>query len=187
MALGILGKGRLIMNRALTLLAVLATAALTVGCAPGDEPTSAPIPSVQQAEPTPKVEAPRSDDLPLLSTEAGGEFATLQSQREAAQLAETTMAVFVAHDRSYDAWWADLAQYLTPEAAMVWEYTDPRLVEATSLVGPAVVIDAPSSTLVVVDVPTDTGSWRLEVVKWVEVNAGPGVWKIFSLQPPELH
>ncbi len=173
------------MNRTLTLLAVLATAALTVGCAAADEPSATPTPSVQPSEPTPEAEAPRSDELPPLSTEAGGDFATLQSQRDASQVAEATMAAFAAHDRSYDAWWADLAQYLTPEAAMVWEYTDPRLVEVTALTGPATVVDAPSSTLVIVDVPTDTGTWQLEVIKWVEVDAGAGVWKIFSLQPPE--
>lgn len=95
------------------------------------------------------------------------------------------MAAFVAHTRSYDAWWADLSQYLTPEASVAWEFTDPRLIVASTITGPASVFDAPSSTFVIVDVPTDAGSWRLELVKVVEVDAGAGVWKVFTLQPPE--
>lgn len=172
------------MNRTLALLLVLAAAAFTTGCSAADEPSATPTPTAP-ASPESDVDSPRSEDLPPLSTEAGGDFATLQSQQEASQLAEATMTAFAAHERSYDVWWADLAQYLTPEAAMVWEYTDPRLVEVTALIGPATVIDAPSSTLVVVDVPTDAGTWRIEVIKWVEVDAGPGVWKAFSLHPPE--
>lgn len=173
------------MNRYLTAVASIVTAAaLLVGCTAS--PDTDTVPSAVPTAPNTQ-DTSRPVTLPTAGTDSGGDFATLQRQQEASQVAEAAMVAFVAHTRSYDAWWADLSQFLTPEAAVAWEFTDPRQIIASKITGPTSVVEAPSSTFVVVDVPTDAGIWRIEIVLFVEVDAGDGVWKVFTLQPPETN
>lgn len=158
--------------------AAVAGALLLTSCSsPTDVPSPAPVP-VQDQE--------RPQGFPSLGKPVGGDKADFQSQQDAVGAAEAVMTAFVARDRDYDAWWAELSPLLTVEAQEAWAYTDPRVITVTQLTATATVVDAPSSTLVIVDVPTDTGIWRLELVR----AAGSGgtdqrPWKAFTLMPPE--
>lgn len=166
----------------ITATAALAGVLLLAGCsAPNDIDEPDPTPTAVQA-PAPE----RPEGFPVLGEPAGDDKADFQSQQAAVQAAETAMTVFVTHDRDYEAWWAELSPLLTVEAQEAWAYTDPRMITVTQLTGPATIVDAPSSTLVIVDVPTDVGIWRLELVRAVEVGAtSKGEWKAFTLMPPE--
>lgn len=166
----------------ITTTAVVVGALLLSGCsAPVDVDKPTPAPTAVQVQ-----VQERPEGFPLLGTSVGGDKADFQSQQAAVQAAEDVMTAFVTHDREYDAWWADLSPLLTVEAREAWSYTDPRLIPVTQLTGPATVVNAPSSTLVIVDVPTDTGLWRLELVRTADVGATEkGAWKAFTLMPPE--
>lgn len=163
-----------------TATATIAGMLLLAGCsAPDDVDTPDPTPT---AVPAPE----RPEGFPVLGAPAGDDKADFQSQQAAVEAAEAAMTAFVTHDRDYDAWWAELSPLLTVEAQEAWAYTDPRMITATQLTGPATIVDAPSSTLVIVDVPTDVGTWRLELVRQVEVGAtSKGEWRAFTLMPPE--
>lgn len=153
---------------------------LLAGCTTPDD--------IEEPTPTPTaVQGPeRPEGFPTLGEPVGDDKADFKSQQEAVAAAEAAMTVFVSHDRDYDAWWAELSPLLTVEAQDAWAYTDPRMITVTQLTGPATIVDAPSSTLVVVDVPTDIGVWRLELVRAAEVGTtGQGAWKAFTLMPPE--
>lgn len=164
----------------ITATAAVAGVLLLAGCSAPD--------GVDEPDPTPTaVQAPeRPEGFPVLGEPAGDDKADFQSQQAAVQAAEAAMTAFVTHDRDYEAWWAELSPLLTVEAQEAWAYTDPRMITVTQLTGPATIVDAPSSTLVIVDVPTDVGIWRLELVRAVEVGAtSKGEWKAFTLMPPE--
>lgn len=164
----------------ITATAAVAGALLLAGCtAPDDVEAPTPPPTALQGP-------ERPEGFPTLGEPVGDDKADFQSQQGAVQAAEAAMTAFVTHDRDYEAWWADLSPLLTVEAQNAWAYTDPRMITVTQLVGPATIVDAPSSTLVIVDVPTDTGTWRLEFVRAAEVGTtGQGAWKAFTLMPPE--
>jgi len=162
-------------HRLITVLALTATLALTGCTAP--EVTTTPAPSPAASRPAVQSGTPGG----------GGDFATLQSQREAVDAATRVMGVVVAHKDSYDAWWGALAPLLSADAAVDWEYTDPARITSTQLTDPAHVTDAPSSTQVFVDVPTDAGIWRLELVRLVEPGAGATPWTVHGLRPPETN
>lgn len=164
----------------ITATAAVAGMLLLAGCTTADdieEPTATPT-AVQGME--------RPEGFPTLGEPVGDDKADFKSQQEAVAAAEAAMTAFVSHDRDYDAWWAELSPLLTVEAQDAWAYTDPRMITVTQLTGPATIVDAASSTLVVVDVPTDIGVWRLELVRAAEVGTtGQGAWKAFTLMPPE--
>ena len=155
-------------------------AVLTVtGCATTTAPA---VTSPSAAAPTPET---RPLVLPSAGTESGGDAATFPDQQEAVAVAEAALTAVVNHDRPYDEWWPDLSQYLAVDAQHAWEYTDPRLVSASTVTGLGSVVAAPSSTLIVVGIPTDAGVWRLEMVRQVEDGAGQGPWLAFTLTPPD--
>ena len=179
MALGVLRKGKRMRIHLITATAAVAGILLLAGCTTPDD--------VDEPTPTPTaVQGPdRPEGFPTLGEPVGDDKADFESQLAAVQAAETTMTVFATHDRDYNAWWAELSPLLTVEAQEAWAYTDPRMITVSQLTGPAAIVDAPSSTLVIVDVPTDIGTWRLELVRAAEVDTKQGEWKAFTLMPPE--
>lgn len=90
------------------------------------------------------------------------------------------MRAFVAHDRGYDEWWADLTQYLGEDAREAYTYTDPANVPASDVTGPSLLSGVQEDMLTVL-VPTDIGSYSVELVR--EQAGGP--WVIYRLRPPE--
>lgn len=164
----------------ITATAAVAGMLLLAGCTTPDD--------IEQPTPTPTaVQGPeRPEGFPTLGEPVADDKADFKSQQEAVAAAEAAMTAFVSHDRDYDAWWAELSPLLTVEAQDAWAYTDPRMITVTQLTGPPTIVDAPSSTLVIVDVPTDIGVWRLELVRAAEVGTtSQGTWKAFTLMPPE--
>lgn len=151
----------------------LTAALLLAGCAPATP------------DPVPTATAP-ARYVPGAGQEAaaGADEASWESQMEAASAAEAVMGAFVDHDRPYDTWWAEFSSRLTATAQDVWAYTDPRLVPASTLTGPPMVTDAPSSTQVFVDVPTDAGSYALELIRNAAPGAGQGPWQVQTITPP---
>lgn len=178
MALGVLRKGKRMRIHLITATAAVAGVLLLAGCTAPDDDDDGPTPTAVQAP-------ERPEGFPVLGAPVGDDKADFQSQQAAVQAAEAAMTAFVSHDRDYDAWWAELSPLLTVEAQDAWAYTDPRVITVTQLTGPATIVEAPSSTLVIVDVPTDVGIWRLELVRNVELGTGKGAWKAFTLMPPE--
>lgn len=90
------------------------------------------------------------------------------------------MRAFVAHDRGYDEWWADLTQYLGEDAREAYAYTDPANVPASEVTGRSLLSGVQEDMLTVL-VPTDIGSYSVELVR--EQTGGP--WVIHRLRPPE--
>jgi len=90
------------------------------------------------------------------------------------------MRAFVAHDRGYDEWWADLSQYLGEDAKEAYAYTDPANVPASEVTGRSLLSSVQVRTLTVL-VPTNIGSYSVEFVR--EKDGGP--WVIYRLRPPE--
>lgn len=62
-------------------------------------------------------------------------------------------------------WWATVRPHLSDQAAEAYSGTDPQLVPFTRVTGPATIIptDAPTGLLVAVRIPTDAGSYRVEL------------------------
>jgi hypothetical protein len=153
---------------------IVAGALMLTSCA-------APAP---EATPTPTGTAQATRPLALPTASSGNDTASLKSQQEAAALAEQLMPQFLNHALPYDQWWAAVSPSMTVEARYMWQDTDPKAIRGSAVTGSAVVTSAPSSTQVVVEVPSDAGMWRLELIRQAEEGAAPGRWQVFALTSP---
>lgn len=149
-------------RRALCLVLLIGAIPLLAGCLSGGE---TPSPSSSQAGTT---------DGPQI----GGKSS--EDHDKEVRLADDTMRAFVARDRGYDAWWADLSQYLGDDAKEAYAYTDPANVPASEVTGRSLLSSVQDDMLTVL-VPTDIGSYSVELVR--EQSDGP--WVIYRLWPPE--
>lgn len=160
---------------ALTITIATILAGVLTGCAPADDAESTAVMEKTAAAPAPATApAPAPEDT-----------AAWDSQLEAAAVAESTMTAFITTEQDPQSWWDAFSATLTADARQLWAYTDPRLVPATELTGPAAVTSAPSSTQVFVTVPTDAGDYALQLVRHVEPGAGQGPWQVQEIRPPE--
>jgi hypothetical protein len=149
-------------RRALGLVLLIGAIPLLTGCLSGGE---TPSPSRSQAVTT---------DGPQI----GGKSS--EDHDKEVRLADAAMRAFVAHDRGYDEWWADLTQYLGEDAREAYAYTDPANVPASEITGRSLLAGVQEDMLTVL-VPTDIGSYSVELVR--EHSGGP--WAIYRLRPPE--
>ncbi|WP_143458885.1 hypothetical protein [Leifsonia sp. ALI-44-B] len=149
-------------RRALCLVLLIGAIPLLTGCLSGGE---TPSPSRSQAVTT---DGPR----------IGGKSS--EDHDKEVRLADAAMRAFVAHDRGYDEWWADLTQYLGEDAREAYAYTDPANVPASEVTGRSLLSGVQEGMLTVL-VPTDIGSYSVELVR--EQTGGP--WVIHRLRPPE--
>jgi len=149
-------------RRALCLVLLIGAIPLLTGCLSGGE---TPSPSRSQAVTT---------DGPQI----GGKSS--EDHDKEVRLADAAMRAFVAHDRGYDEWWADLTQYLGEDAREAYAYTDPANVPASEVTGRSLLSGVQEGMLTVL-VPTDIGSYSVELVR--EQTGGP--WVIHRLRPPE--
>lgn len=132
-------------------------------------PTSAgATTAVPSATPT-----PRPDDT-----------ASPSSQQDGVETAEKAMVAFVQRSRPYAEWWAGLSPFLGPDGIYAFEYTDPRNVPATQVMGDGVVSAAPSGTSMTVLVPTDVGQYQVQLNRRVEDGVDPGPWLVDDITPP---
>lgn len=98
-------------------------------------------------------------------------------------MATLALTAFVNHDRDQGAWWADFSQYLSPEALYTWDGVRADRVIASAITGDPVATAA-DATYVSVILPTDAGTYRLEMVKRVEGSTA-GTWLVFEIVAPE--
>jgi hypothetical protein len=149
-------------RRALCLVLLIGAIPLLTGCLSGGE---TPSPLSSQAVTT---------DGPQI----GGKSS--EGHDKEVRLADAAMRAFVAYDRGYDEWWADLSQYLGDDAREAYAYTDPANVPASEVTGWSLLSSVQDDMLTVL-VPTDFGSYSVELVR--EQSGGP--WVIYRLRPPE--
>jgi hypothetical protein len=149
-------------RRALCLVLLIGAIPLLTGCVSGVE-TPSPSSSQAASRATPQI----------------GENGFAQHDNEV-RLADDAMRAFVAHDRGYDEWWADLSPYLGDDAKEAYAYTDPANVPASEITGRSLLSVVQDDMLTVL-VPTDIGSYSVELVR--EQSGGP--WVIYRLRPPE--
>lgn len=143
-------------------LLVLSGCAVTPnGSAPSPTPTAAPSTAAAEA-----------------STKAAKEAGV-----EASEVAVAALTAFVYHARSQDEWWADFSRYLSPEALYTWDGVRADRVTASAIAGDPVATVA-DATFVSVIIPTDAGSYRLEMAKRVDGSTA-GTWLVFEMIAPE--
>lgn len=148
------------------MIGVVALCALVLtGCAAGPDAPATPTPTVTAQAPT-----------------TSPEDAT-QAASDAEQVAVAALTAFVNHGRSQDEWWADFSQYLSPEALYVWEGVRADRVTAGAITGDPItsVVDG---TFVTVILPTDAGSYRLDMAKRVSESGSGGTWLVFEMTAP---
>lgn len=124
----------------------------------------------------PETPAPTSSQAP--ATDAPQIDSSEHHDKEV-ELADAAMRAFVAHDRGYDEWWADVSQYLGADAKEAYAYTDPANVPASEVTAQSLLSNVQPQVLTVL-VPTDIGSYSVELVQ--EESGGP--WVIYRLRPP---
>lgn len=149
------------------MIGVLALCAMVLtGCATNPDAAATPTPTVTAQAPT-----------------TSPEDAT-QAAADAEQVAVAALTAFVNHGRSQEEWWADFSQYLSPEALYVWEGVRADRVSASAITGEPIttVVDG---TFVTVILPTDAGSYRLDMAKRVSEAGSGGTWLVFEMTAPE--
>lgn len=147
-------------------LGIVALCALILtGCSAASDSASVPEPTHTAQKPTTSPEA---------ATQAGN---------AAEAVAVAALTAFVDHERPQQEWWADFSQYLSPEALYVWEGVRADRVAANAVTGAAVtsVVDG---TFVTVILPTDAGSYRLDIAKRVSEGGSGGAWLVFEMTAP---
>jgi hypothetical protein len=149
-------------HRALCLVLLIGAIPLLTGCLSGGE------------TPSPSSSQPASRTTPQIGDDVS------EKHDNEVRLADDGMRAFVAHDRGYAEWWADLSQYLGDDAKEAYAYTDPANVPASEITGRSLLSVVRDDMLTVL-VPTDIGSYSVELVR--EQSGGP--WVIYRLRPPE--
>lgn len=100
---------------------------------------------------------------------------------------ERVWSAFSERGLPHAAWWAQLKPLLSPAAAAVYVYDDPRNLPVMKLTGPAAVAakapDQPKFTVEVV-IPTDKGVFRLDL----ERHTLKSPWLLYAIKfPPGVH
>lgn len=158
-------------------IALVAVVLLCASCTSTTGPTdSLPAPTTSRSGGEAKETV---TNLPSPGPSTSSDVADEASLISAVGIAEAVMREFVAHDRSYDQWWAGVSPYLDPVALSDYAYTDPRTVPASAVTGAGVVSAAPSSTHVTVLVPTDAGQYRVELFR----QSQDASWLVSSMTP----
>lgn len=149
------------------MIGVVALCALVLtGCTTAPESTSTPKPTHTAQAPTTSPEA------------------ATQAAADAERVAIAALTAFVDHERPQEEWWADFSQHLFPEALYVWEGVRADRIAANAITGDPTtsVVDG---TFVTVILPTDVGSYRLDMAKRVSEGGSGGAWLVFEMTAPE--
>lgn len=101
-------------------------------------------------------------------------------RRAARQVATATMRTYARPGRDPHTWWDALRPHLSAAAQTAYAGTDPAVILARRLTGPAVLTPASLPALARVAVPTDAGSYLLLL------SRSPGQpWVVERITPPE--
>jgi hypothetical protein len=103
------------------------------------------------------------------------------SRADAVAAAGEVMECFARPSLDHETWWADLEPLLSAEARDDYSFVDPRNVPASSVTGPAVLVDDTSAYIAVVEVPTDVGVYTLTLSRL----HGDAPWSTERIVPPD--
>lgn len=134
-------------------------------------PASTPTPSSFTGAP---VDGPEDADpdgsgvpVPATATATPGSQTARTRHAQARAAAETFLRAFAVPARTVTRtqWWARVQPLFSPRVVEDYAGTDPRGTGFTRLAGPGVVVptDGPADLLTAVAVPTDGGTWRIEL------------------------
>lgn len=175
------------MRRSIIPAAVLAL--LLAGCTPAapssttstDQPSSQSTPQVDLREWTPHTTSPDDpghDDNPA---EPPDRAASAADEAAAVARAELFMRAFTQTDKDQAAWFAGISDLLTPYSRTAYAHSQPSSIPASAVTGDGVVVPGATETIAAVDVPTDAGVYRVELIR-----ASTAVqWSVDRAVPPE--
>jgi len=167
------------------LIAAACLATLLAACSSTPEPLpSNPAPSSPIAVLTPAPsDVPEQHDDGSTGTPMPGSTLTLDeaSQASAIERGQTVMSLFARRAVEPTQWQADLAPYLTPQAAQAYQYVDPANVPPTKITGPVTLTPASTPLVARVSVPTDAGVY---LVIMARTDESP-TWLADRIMPPE--
>lgn len=142
---------------------LLVVVLLVGGCGGGDP---APTPAADTGEP---VEEHGQVPLPVAPTDV--------PVGQAADVATGALGAYAA-PLPYDAWWAGLAPYLSPQARVAYAGVDPAEVPVRELLGAPTLEPQTSAWLAVAVAETDAGWYRVRLSR-----ADDGAWQVDRFEP----
>ena len=175
------------MPRLGSLIAAACLATLLAACSTPEQPPSSPAPSSPISIPTgltpAPTDVPEQHDDGSTGTPMPGSTLTLDqaSRDNAIERGETVMSLFARREVEATQWQADLAPYLTPQAAQAYQYVDPANVPPTKITGPVTLTPASTPLVARVSVPTDAGVY---LVIMARTDESP-TWLADRIMPPE--
>jgi hypothetical protein len=167
---------------------IACSAAVLTGCSSTPEPPpSAPSSSVPVTVPSGLTPAPtgvpeQHDDGSTGSPKPGSTLALDDAARSSAlDRGQKVMELFARRNVTAQQWQADLAPYLTPQAAQAYSHVDPANVPPTKITGKVTLTPASTPLVARVSVPTDAGVY---LVLMSRSDDSP-VWLADRIMPPE--
>lgn len=166
--------------------ACLATV-LTACSSTPEPPPSSPAASTPVTVPTGLTPAPSTvpeqHDDGSTGTPLPGSTLVLDAAAKASAIerGKTVMTLFARRTVSSTQWHADLAPYLTPQAATAYQYVDPANVPPTKITGPVTLTPASTPLVARVSVPTDAGVYLVIMSRSDESPT----WLADRIMPPE--
>lgn len=126
--------------------------------------TSMTTPTISAAQPAPEGEGTQIGGSATVTPRDSAQAHLLAGYEKAAGAFMSAFARPIT-SVSADQWWSAVRPHLTATAAADYSGTDPQQVPFTRVTGPPSIIptDAPTSVLVAVRVPTDAGTYRVEL------------------------
>lgn len=164
------------------------SAAVLAGCSSTPEPPPiSPSSSVPVTIPTGLTPAPtgvpeQHDDGSTGSPKPGSTLVLGEAARSSAlDRGQKVMELFARRTVSAQQWQADLAPYLTPQAAQAYSHVDPMNVPPTKITGKVTLTPASTPLVARVSVPTDAGVY---LVIMARTDESP-TWLADRIMPPE--
>lgn len=146
------------MGKVTTTGGALVLCLLLSGCA---EPPVAPLAS---PAPPPSVPGPftMDDEMPATS----GIIWDDATRAAATATANAVVSAFTQQGLDQNSWWAALLPYLTVAAANAYATVDVANIPATTIAGPASIVDTSTEFLVTLEVPTTGGTYIVLLQKF---------------------
>lgn len=164
------------------LATALAGCSSTPEAPPTGSSTSAPVTVPTGLSPAPSNVPEEHDDGSTGSPMPGSTLVLDDAARATAiERGTKVMTLFARRDVSATQWQADLAPYLTPQAATAYQYVDPKNVPPTKITGKVTLTPASTPLVARVSVPTDAGVY---LVIMSRSDASP-TWLADRIMPPE--
>lgn len=177
------------MPRVAVLAAVTACLATAIsGCSstpeapPTGSTTTAPVTVPTGLTPAPSDVPEQHDDGSTGSPKPGSSLVLDDAARASAiEHGTKVMTLFARRDVPATQWQADLASYLTPQAATAYQYVDPKNVPPTKITGTVTLTPASTPLVARVSVPTDAGVYLVIMSR----SDDSPTWLADRIMPPE--